>query len=115
MNVPGLGVESELQLLGSATATATPDPSCISSVCHIAWQRWILNPLSEAGGRTCILVDTSRVLHPLSHNKNSLEIILDLLSWNLVTGTPLTCDGCLHWNSFSEALHHRQDQSKRKG
>ena len=29
MEVPGLGVESELQLLAHTTATAIPDPSCL--------------------------------------------------------------------------------------
>ena len=48
MEVPRLGVTSELQLLAYATATATPD---LSSFCELhcsLWQRWILNPLSEA-------------------------------------------------------------------
>ena len=43
-----LGVETGLQLLVYATATATPDPS---HICHLhcsLWQRLILNPLSEA-------------------------------------------------------------------
>ena len=30
--VPGLGVESELELLAYATATATKDPSCICNL-----------------------------------------------------------------------------------
>ena len=58
---PRLGVESELQLLAYATATATWDPSHICDLHHSSWQRWILNPLSKAGDQTCVLMDTSRV------------------------------------------------------
>ena len=34
MEVPGLGVELELQLPAYTTVTATPDPSCICDVGH---------------------------------------------------------------------------------
>ncbi len=49
MEVPRLGVESELQLPTTATATATgtPDPSCVCDLHHSSWQHWILNPLSK--------------------------------------------------------------------
>ena len=61
MEVPGLGVESELELpsytTATATATAAWDLSCICDLCHSSWQRWILNPLSEARDRTCLLLD----------------------------------------------------------
>ena len=63
MEVPGLGVESELQLLANATATATKD---LSHVCdlhthHSSRHYWIPNPLSEPRDRTHILMDTSRI------------------------------------------------------
>ena len=48
MEVPGLGVESELQK--PATATATLDPSCNCDLCYSLWQHRILNPLSKARG-----------------------------------------------------------------
>ena len=52
MEVPGLGVESELQIRAScATATATPD------LCRSLWQCQILNPQSKARDRTCILTE----------------------------------------------------------
>ena len=48
MEVPRLGVESELQLLAYATATATWNLSHICSLYHSSLQRQILNPLSKA-------------------------------------------------------------------
>ena len=72
MEVSRLGVKLELQLLGYATATAMPDMSYICDLRYSLWQHWILNPVSEAGGRTCILVNTSPVLNMLSHHRNSI-------------------------------------------
>ena len=43
MEVPRLGVESELQLPAYITATAMQDPSRISDVHHSLWQSQILN------------------------------------------------------------------------
>ena len=48
VEVPRLGVESKLQLLACAIATATPDLIHVYNLHHSSWQRWILNPLSEA-------------------------------------------------------------------
>ena len=58
MEVPGLGVKSELQLPAYTTATAAQDPSPICDLHHSSQQPWILNPLSEARDQTCILTDT---------------------------------------------------------
>ena len=44
MEVPRLGVKSELQLLAYATATATPDPSLVCDLHHSSRQCWILSP-----------------------------------------------------------------------
>ena len=52
MEVPGLGVELELQLPAYTTAKATADPSCICHLHHSLRQHQILNPLSEARDRT---------------------------------------------------------------
>ena len=57
MEIPRLGVESELQLPFYATATAMQDPSHICDLYHSSQQCWIPNPLSEAGDRTLILMD----------------------------------------------------------
>ena len=55
LEVPRLGVESELPPPAYTTATATPDPSDLH---HSLWQHWILIPPSEAMDQTCILMDT---------------------------------------------------------
>ena len=49
MQVPRLGVKSELQLPAYTTATATPDPSSVCDLHHSSQQCQILNPLSEGG------------------------------------------------------------------
>ena len=48
MEVPSLGVKSELYLLAYATATAMRDPSHVCNLHHSSWQHRIPNPLSEA-------------------------------------------------------------------
>ena len=61
MEVPRLGVKSELQLPAYTTATARQDPSRVFCLHHSSQQRWTLNPLSKAGDRTCILMDASQI------------------------------------------------------
>ena len=53
MEVPRLGVKSELQLPAYTRATATPDPSHVCDPHCNSQQRQILNPLSEARDPTC--------------------------------------------------------------
>ena len=71
MEVPELGVKLELQLVAYTTATAMWDPSLVCDLHHSSWKCLILNPLSEARDQTHVLIDTSRVLNPLSHDRNS--------------------------------------------
>ena len=59
MEVPRLGVESELQLPAYTTATATADPSRVCDIRHSLWQHLILNPLNKARDQIRILVDIS--------------------------------------------------------
>ena len=72
MEVPRLGVQSELQLLACAADTATPDLS------HILDLHWMPDPysLSEARDGTHLLVDTSPVLNLLSLNGNAYKHFL---------------------------------------
>ena len=70
MEVPRLGVESELQLSPYATATATPDLNGICNLHHSSRQLQSLNLLSGARDRMRILMDTSQVLNPFSHKGN---------------------------------------------
>ena len=65
MEVPRLGVESELHLY------------------HSSWQCQIINPLSKARGRTLVLMDASQVCDPLSHNGNSQDQRLSSLEFLL--------------------------------
>ena len=59
VEVPKLGVESELQL--PAYTTATWDPSHVCDLYHRSRQHQILNPLSKARDGTRILMDISQV------------------------------------------------------
>ena len=59
VRVPRLGVKSELQL--PAYTTDMRDPSRVCNLHHSSRQRWILNPLSEARDRICILMDASQI------------------------------------------------------
>ena len=70
MEIPGLGVKLELQLPACATTTAMRDLTFVCNPRHSLWQHLILNPLSEARDQTLILMATSWVLNPLSHNGN---------------------------------------------
>ena len=76
MEVPRLGVKSELQLLAYARSTAMQDPTRICDLHDSLWQHWILNPLSKARDQTFIFMDTSQILHLLSHNGNSKRMII---------------------------------------
>ena len=59
MEVPRLGVYSELQL--PAYSTAMPDLSLIGDLHHCSWQHWILNPLSKGKDRTRNLMVPTRI------------------------------------------------------
>ena len=63
VEVPRLGVKSELQLPADTPATATQDPSHVCDLHHSLWQCRILNPPSEAKDGPRILMDASRVCY----------------------------------------------------
>ena len=74
MEVPRLGVKSELHLQAYTMAIGAQDSSCTCNVCCSSWQRWILNSLRKARYRTHILIDTMSVR---------------FLTWWATTGTPI--------------------------
>ena len=61
MEVPRLGVVSELLLLAYARTTAMLDLSHVCDLRHSSWQCWVLNPLRKVRDQTHVLRDTSRV------------------------------------------------------
>jgi len=61
MEVPRLGVESELQLPAYTAATAARGLSFVCDLHCSSWQPRIPDPLSEARDRMHILMDTGRV------------------------------------------------------
>ena len=63
MEVPRLGVQSELQLPAYTTATAKWDLSHICDLHYRSQPCQILNPLSRARDWTQVLLDTSRVCY----------------------------------------------------
>ena len=71
MEVPRLGVKWELKLPAYTSATAMPALSHICNLHQSSQQCQILNPLSESRDQSHILMDTSQVCKPLSHNRNS--------------------------------------------
>ena len=60
MELPRLGVKSELYPLAYTTPTATPDLSSDYNLHHNSLKYQILNPLREVRDRTCIPMDTSQ-------------------------------------------------------
>ena len=71
MEVPGLGVESELQLPAYATATKMQDLRGICGLHCSLRQSQILTPLSETRDWIHFLWILCWVLNPLSHNEYS--------------------------------------------
>ena len=75
MEVPRVGVESELQLPAYTTATATWDLSHVCNLHHSSWPCWFLNPLREARDGTRNLMVPSRDSFPLGHSRNSASVL----------------------------------------
>ena len=82
MQVPGLGVKLELQLLAYATTTAMPDLSRFCDLHQSSQQHQILNPLSEARDQTCNLMVPSRIHFrcPMTGMLSHLSLLLCLYS-----------------------------------
>ena len=78
-----------------------PDLSLVCDLNHSSQRRWILNPLSEAKNGTHILMDTSQVLNPLSHNGNSSGVTFEFPTCDL--GPRTRC--AERWAGL-QLLHH---------
>ena len=76
MEVPGLGLELELQLPAYTTATATWDLNHVCDLYHSSYQYQIHNPLREVRDQTHILMGNSWVHDPLSHSRNLGTLIV---------------------------------------
>ena len=61
MEVPRLGVESELQPLAYTTATPTPDSSCICDLNTAHGNARSLTQLKEAKDQTFVLMGASQI------------------------------------------------------
>ena len=57
MEVPRLGVRSELQLKPTPQPWKHGYPSCIFNLCCSFWQCQIINPLTEARDLSCVLTE----------------------------------------------------------
>ena len=75
MEVPRLGIKSEMQLQAYTTARAAGDPSHSFNLSCSLQQRQILNPLRETRDRTHILMGSSQILNLLSHSGNHTYIL----------------------------------------
>ena len=78
------------RIIAAAASLCQPQQCGILDLCHNLWQCQILNPLGKARDRTYVLMDTSRVLNPLSHNGNSLwDAFMSV--WRLPALEPCSC------------------------
>ena len=97
MEIPRLGVKSELQLPAYTIATTTADPSCVCNLHHSSQQCWMLNPLSKARDSAHVLMDTSWV-HCLWATTGTLAFLYyDILFWNYFI---ILVDRILLWMNF---------------
>ena len=83
MEVPRLGVKSELQVPAYTTATAMPDLSHVSDLHHSSWQ--CFNTLSGAGDQTRILMDTSGFVFAEPQWELQILIVFWTMTWTLET------------------------------
>jgi len=97
MEVPRLGVESELQLPAYTTATAMLNLSHVCDLHHSLQLCQILNPLSKARDQTTFPLRQFQVLNPLSHSGNSMCLGLIFLFGRLWGGHK----SCQKWDEGS--------------
>ena len=81
MEVPGLQVESELQLPAYATATATPDASRVCNLQHSSLQLQILNPQRPRIKPKSSWIQVKLLL--LSHDRNATNAFFKLFRYKI--------------------------------
>ena len=69
---------------GLHTATATPDLSRVCNLHHSSWQRWILNPLSEARDQTRNLLVTSQIHFCCATTETPLTSLLKVIPFEIL-------------------------------
>ena len=93
IEVPRLGVESELQPL--AYAIATSDPSHICNLYHSSQQHRILNPLRDVRDQTCVLVVSSHIRFLCAMMRTLGRVLaLDISPQNMPCVFPLSASEC---------------------
>ena len=94
MDVPRLGADSPAYI----TATAMPEQSWI---CDLHHHSWILNPVSEARHRTCLLIDTSQIcLHHTTMGTPLMAFKYTLLLGSILGYPPWQTYSLLVWALF---------------
>ena len=81
MEVPRLGVKSQLQLPAYTTAIATWDPSLACDLNHSLRERQIPDPLSESRDRIRILMDSRQICFCWAMMRTPFDAILQ---WSFV-------------------------------
>ena len=117
MEVPRLGVGSELQLLAYITATVMSDLSCVCNLHHSSRQCQILGPLSQTRDQTHNPRGSQSDSFLLHHNRNSitpLRVFLKPLSmvgiFFLATAT--ACQSEVKFQGQGLSLHHSRDNAR---
>ena len=87
MEVPRLGVKSELQLPVYTRATAMPDPSRLWSTPQLKQHR-ILNPLNKGRDRTHNLMVPSQICFRCTTTGTPTKIVLTTWIPGKISGTP---------------------------
>jgi len=103
MEVPRLGVQSELQLPAYTTATATPEQSPVCDLDHSSRQLQILKPMSEIRAQTQDLMDTIQVrccwtstgTPKMGHSW--YETVFNMLRWKKHDVNQFALLACLHF------------------
>ena len=109
MEVPRLRVKLELQLPAYTRATTTRDPNHICDLHHSSHQCQIVNPLSEARDWTHVLMDSSQICVPLSHDGNSWnDGFLFFNITDIIKATILKCTLQCFLGKFTKFCNHHQ-------